>query len=124
MDEVEVKQTTILEDIKKLLNVLDDSFDDEILLHINGVISIFGQLWNTDGVTTIEKETIWDEYFNGIDFCAAKTLIYLKVKLIFDPPATSFAITAYEKQIADLEYRLIVQGDIEDEKKENDKDGT
>lgn len=118
----EVEQNTILNDIKILLNIGKDVevFDAELILHINSVLSVFGQLWNTNGITKIDKASKWEDYFKERQFEAVKELLFLKVKLIFDPPQTSFGIAAYEKQIADLEYRLIVQGDIEDEKQEKD----
>lgn len=120
MEDVKKDEGVILSDIKDLLNIPSESevFDNEILIHINSVISVFSQLWNTTGTLDVTKETTWSEYLAGREFNAVKSLVYLKVRLIFDPPTTSFTQTAIEKQIADLEYRLIVQGDIEDDKEE------
>ena len=40
-----------------------------------------------------------------------KNYIYLKVKLVFDPPQSSRVIESYENQIKELEFRINVEVD-------------
>lgn len=107
----------ILEDIKKLLNITDgiDVFDEELLIHINSTISIFGQLWNHNKDVVVDKKTTWEEYIGSVDFTAIRMLIYLTVKLNFDTPSNSFAIEAINKQVLELQYRLMYHGEFIDE---------
>ena len=37
---------------------------------------------------------------------SVKSYVFLKVRQLFDPPQTSYLITAVEKQIEELEWRL------------------
>jgi hypothetical protein len=53
-----------------------------------------------------DSETWANFVGDSLDINAVKTYIYLKVRLLFDPPTTSFAITAFENQAKELEWRL------------------
>lgn len=104
---------SILEDIKKMCSVApdDDSFDAEFILHINSVLSTLEQVgigmeggfWVDDAAAT------WDEFI-GVDprFNAVKGYVFLRVKILFDPPQTAHLLSAYERQIKELEWRLNV----------------
>ena len=105
--------TSILTSVKKNLG-LDESyefFDDDILLLINGVFATLNQLGlgPDDGFSISDKTTTWDAYLNGdLRLESLKTFVFLKVRLAFDPPATSFAIDAFNKQAEELLWRLSV----------------
>ena len=126
---------SILTSIKKLLGITEDyeHFDADIIIHIN---SIFGKL-NQLGVgpktpfkITGKIET-WDMFFKTwktgderMDIDYVKTYIYLKVRLIFDPPTSSAAAQAFQEEAAELEWRLGVQCDetwLEDEEVTTDE---
>ena len=54
---------------------------------------------------------VWDDFFEGVtdhQYNAVKSYIYLKVRQLFDPPTTSYLISAVERQITELEWRLNV----------------
>lgn len=101
----------ILPTIKKLLGIdeNDKSFDVDITMHINSALGTLQQLGvgPPDGFA-IEDDTATWATFLGTDFSMnpVKTYVYLRVRLLFDPPATSFAIDAYTKQCQELEWRL------------------
>lgn len=104
---------SILDSTKKVLGLeeSDTSFDLDIVLHINSVLAILTQI----GIGPVEGFTIEDstptwEAFVGTDkqLSFVKTYVYLKVRLVFDPPATSFAIDSFKEQIKELEWRLNV----------------
>lgn len=104
---------SILNSIKKLLNIEESNkdFDSELIININSVFMILGQLGLHDGAFRIEDSTTsWDEYLEeSDDLDAVKSYIYLKVKLIFDPPLNSSVMEAIKEQIRELEWRLNIQ---------------
>ena len=107
---------SILDSIKKLLGFDPDytAFDTDIMIHINSVIMGLEQLGvGNDNYQISSKDDTWGNYLAGtnINLEAVKSFIYLKVRLIFDPPATSFTIEAYQKQIAEYEWRLFLQAE-------------
>jgi len=64
-----------------------------------------------EDVYFIEDATAtWEDFTTDITFYSVvKTYIFLKVRLVFDPPGTSFHLAAIENQIRELEWRLSVQ---------------
>lgn len=103
---------SILTNVKKMLG-LDkdyDAFDMDVIIHINSVFSTLSQLGigPVNGFMIEDDILTWDDFFEASDprLNSVKTYVYLRVRLLFDPPATSFAITAMEKQIQELEWRL------------------
>lgn len=104
---------SILTSVKKNLGI-DESytfFDDDILLYINGVFSTLNQLGigPDDGFAIEDDTATWDTYLaDNLKLSSVKTYMYLKVRLLFDPPTTSFAIEALNRQAQELEWRLNV----------------
>ena len=109
----------ILESVKKVLGLATDYdvFDQDLILHINSVFSTLNQLGigPQQGFMIEDDEATW-ESFLGTDkrFNNVKTYIYLRVRLLFDPPGTSFAIDAIKEQIKELEWRLNAQREDEE----------
>lgn len=107
-------EDSILDSTKKALGLAGDYdvFDPEIIMHINSVFSILQQLGigPNEGFMIEGAEATWDTFLRGDKrLNSVKTYVFLKVRLLFDPPATSFLIAAYEKQITELEVRLNLQ---------------
>lgn len=105
--------TAILTDTKKALGFDSGytAFDLDITMHINSTLFTLQQLGvgPVDGLL-IEPTTPWSELTSDNHILGAvKTYVYLKVRSLFDPPATSFALDAIAKQIAELEWRINVQ---------------
>lgn len=89
----------------------DDSFDREIMTHINSVMLTLDQLGvgPAGGFVIFDEEAEWwDLLGDDPRLNAVRTLVHLKVKMIFDPPGTSFHINAVQDQIREMEYRLMV----------------
>lgn len=105
---------SILTSIKKLLGIAEDytEFDADIIMHINSVFMILYQLGvgPTKPFSISDKFKTWDDFIpeTSPQFEAVKTYIYQKVKLMFDPPSSSFVLSSVERQIAELEWRLNV----------------
>lgn len=105
---------SILNTIKQLLGIPieDTAFDTDIIVGINSALMALNQLGvGPDTVYNIQNnEQLWSSFLTDeAMYAAAKQYIYLKVKMVFDPPATSFVLEAMSRQIQELEWRLSVQ---------------
>lgn len=105
---------SILTNTKKVLGIEADyaAFDTDIVMHINSVFSTLNQLGigPVDGFAIEDAEATWDSFLEtDLRLNAVKTYMYLRVRLLFDPPSTSYHITSLKEQIQELEWRLNVQ---------------
>ena len=105
---------SILNSIKKMLGIpsTDLAFDEDILVNINSAFMTLNQLGvGPDTVYSINDATPkWIDFLtDSVMYSAVKTYIYLKVKIVFDPPGTSFLLDAMQRQIQELEWRLNIQ---------------
>jgi hypothetical protein len=107
---------SILSDIKQIIGAEPGftGFDIDIISAINttmlslqqlGVIEDDGFVYPTDG-------TEWTDLI-GTDknLNAVINYVALKVKLLFDPPTTSFSIENIKNVIEELEFRMNIQVD-------------
>lgn len=104
---------SILDSVKKTLGLASDytAFDPDVIMHINTVFVIFNGLGlgPTAGFQITDNTTTWDAYTStNLNLNAVKSDMYLRVKMMFDPPATSFVIDATNKISQELEWRLNV----------------
>lgn len=104
---------SILNSTKKMLGIDADydAFDMDVILHINSALSTLNQLGlGPEEGFMIEDETAeWGDLLeDDMRLNSVKSLIYLKVRLVFDPPSTSFVLEAMKEQINELEWRLNV----------------
>jgi hypothetical protein len=109
---------SILETTKKVLNVPSDygAFDVDVIMHINSVFSILNQLGigPTQGFAIEDESATWDSFLEGdLRLNSVKSYMFLRVRMLFDPPGTSFLLAAFEKQIAELEWRINAQREDE-----------
>ena len=105
---------SILTSIKKLLGIAKDykHFDDDIIMHINTVFLSLTQLGigPENGFSIEDDSAEWTEFLT-VDhklFEAAKSYVYLKVRLLFDPPTSSAVMEAINRNISEIEWRLTV----------------
>ncbi len=106
---------SILTSIKKLLGI-DASythFDPDLVMHINSVFTILTQLGvgPSNGFSITDAGEKWNDFISQEEpnnFSLIKSYMYLKVKLLFDPPLSSAAIDSINKQISEFEWRLNV----------------
>jgi hypothetical protein len=105
---------SILTSTKKILGV-DETytvFDQDIMIHINSVFSTLSQLGvGPDyGFEITGATETWGDFLNGDkNLNAVRTYVYLRVRLLFDPPTTGYLVEALKEQIKELEWRLNVQ---------------
>ena len=105
----------ILPSIKKLLGINPEytAFDTDIIIHINTVFAILNQLGiGPDGGFSIEHgyET-WADYTTAENENMVRTFVYLKVRLMFDPPTSSVLMDSINNTLAELEWRLYLEGE-------------
>lgn len=111
-------EASILTTVKKSLG-LDDAytaFDLDILLFTNSVFSTLNQIGvgPVNGFQIEDKSATWEDFLRDDPrLNNVKAFVYLKVRMLFDPPATSFAIAAMETQAKELEYRIYTFMEVE-----------
>ena len=111
-------ETSILKTVRKMIGPSQDYeyFDTDLIIFINTAIGILNTLGvgdpNDPFKITGESET-WSDYLGEEygDLEMIKTYIVLRVRLLFDPPATSFVLDAYKKEIDELGFRISVSVD-------------
>lgn len=104
-------EDSILKTTKKILGIdaSYEAFDLDIITHINMVFTTLNDLGVGDvlGFMIMSDEEKWQDFeSNLLQQNAVKTYVFLRVKLAFDPPQTSFHINALQEQIRELEWRL------------------
>lgn len=111
-------QDSILLTIKQMLGGLDPTYDSEfdldIITHINASLATLTQVGvgPEEGFEITDDTATWHDYIGDdkrLNFI--KRYIYADVKYSFDPPRTSFAFDAIEKQKEELLWRISIQVD-------------
>lgn len=110
---------SILNDIKKLLGIDNTytEFDTDIIIHINSVFMILNQLGvgPESGYRITGSLNTWSEFTdNEYEMESVKSYIYLKVRMMFDPPQSSALMQAMNEQIKEFEWRLNVANDVKE----------
>ncbi len=107
---------SILNSVKKLLGIAEEytQFDTDLVIDINSVFSILTQLGvgPQDGFSISDESTVWGDFLQDktlLEF--VKTYMYLKVKLLFDPPLSSAVMNSITQLISELEWRINVAVD-------------
>lgn len=112
---------SILTSIKKLIGISqeDKAFDADIIMHINSVFMTLNQLGvgPDDGFVIANDVDTWAKFLGDSSklIQAVKTYTYLKVKMVFDPPASSSALSAMQREADTYEWRIAHQIEMEKE---------
>ena len=110
---------SILKTIKSMLNIEEDisDFDQDLIVLINSSLSTLYQL----GIGSIPfkitgTDETWSQLLDGKEYYleSAKELIYIDVKLVFDPPLSSMVMDAYKERRAEDQWRIAAQVDMEE----------
>jgi len=109
-------QESILTSIKKMLGIAEDykHFDADIIMHINTVFMILMQLGvgPETGFSISDDTAVWGDFLSSPkQLEAVKSYIYLRVKMLFDPPTSGTVIQSTENLISELAFRLNVEVD-------------
>ena len=111
---------SILLTIKKMLGLEPEytPFDTDIIVLINSSLMRLHQLGigPKDGFRIANDKQTWSELVGDReDLNSIQEFIFIKTKLIFDPPATSFVIQAYNDRANELEWCLMVEKEYTDQ---------
>lgn len=107
---------SILTSIKKMLGIEESytHFDNELIVFINSVLGILFQLRvgpKDAPFTIIDKHQTWDEFMEDDQIETVKSYVFMKVKLLFDPPSSSVVLSSYEKLTQEFEWRCNVDSE-------------
>lgn len=108
---------SILSTVKKMLGIAEEytAFDIDLIVNINSVFLTLNQLGvGPEKPYRIEgSEETWADFLKNDreKFPGVETYVYLKTRLLFDPPTNSFLVDAMEKQCDELEWRLNIQAE-------------
>lgn len=104
---------SFLLEIKDLLGIPDTvtDFDNQLIMYINMVFEQLRQLgFGPELGYQISKDDQggWDQYLPDEFGIRDTVLIYmqLKVRVLFDPPSSSFVLESINRAIAEYEWRL------------------
>lgn len=106
---------SILNSVKKALGIVEyDFFDPDLIVHINSVFADLNQIGvgPDNGFSISDKSAVWSSFTaNDMLLQNVKSYMFLRVKLLFDPPASATVLNSYEKQINEFVYRMYVYTD-------------
>lgn len=106
---------SILISIKKLLGLMPEYtyFDDDIIVHINTAFAALNQLGvgPAEGFMIVDENSEWQDFTTETNLSMIKSYIYLKVRILFDPPTSSVLMDSITRSIAELEWRIYLEGD-------------
>jgi hypothetical protein len=111
---------SILTSVKKMLGIEEEytHFDTDLIIHINSVLSILTQIGigPSVGFMITDKTATWQDFIaDEENLTLVKSYVFLKVKLLFDPPLSSSVLECYKTQINEYEWRLNIAVEIKED---------
>lgn len=121
-----VDDSSILMTIKQMLNVAPEetAFDTQIAVFINSEFMTLGQLGIGPGYFPVRDANVkWTDFSKDPELIdTLKEYIYIRVRMMFDSPASSVMAESYNSKIAELQFRLNVQAEKAWEKNQNEEE--
>ena len=116
---------SILTSIKKLLGIAEDyeHFDQDLIIHINSVLSVLTQLGvgPSEGFSIKDENATWNDFIpEDKRLSSIRSYVYMKVKLLFDPPLSSSVMESMNRMISEFEWRLNVTAEPTQSNKEEE----
>ena len=105
---------SILQDVKRMLGIQPevDEFNIDIISHVNGAFFTLNQLGiGPNTPFSIDDTTTWSSFETCVPKDVVLDYLYMKTKLVFDPPAASNVFEAYKDRISELEFRMNIMVD-------------
>ena len=102
---------SILISIKKLhgISANDTSFDPDMIIHINSALMALSQLGvgPSRGYYIQDESSLWSDYISDdIIAEAVKSFVYVKVRLVFDPPSSPTVKEALKNAVDEYTWRI------------------
>lgn len=104
---------SILTSVKKLIGIdkEDTAFDPDVIMHINSSFLVLSQLGvgPDEGFYINDDTAVWTDFVsnNMLLLNYVKTFVYLKAKLVFDPPSSSIAVQSMQEMVKEHEWRIV-----------------
>lgn len=103
-------EQSILTSTKQLLGFESSYtvYDLDVITQINAHFAVLQQIGigPENGFMIMDATPTWSDFFTEHAMNMVKTYVFIKTKLIFDPPASPLAITALDKQADEQFWRL------------------
>lgn len=104
---------SILGSVKKMLGIPSEykNFDLDIIMHINSVLFILCQLGvgPESGYAISDDSDEWTDFIpEGTNLELVKSYVFMKVRLLFDPPQSSVVMESMNRMISEFEWRINV----------------
>ena len=123
-------EESILKTIKQLIGCPDDfeQFDLDLTIHINSAFAALTQLGvgPKEGYRITGPDNVWSEFEEDTQKSSLiKDYVYIKTRLLFDPPTSSALMDSLKEQLNEMEWRLYIMYypvSEDDKKGENDDD--
>ena len=108
--------TSILNSVKKQIGFDEDynHFDEDLILLINSALSVMTQVGvgPSEGFRINDSSSDWEDFLDDdprLDM--VKEYVFLRAKVIFDPPQSGSVLEAYQNRIQELEWRANIVAD-------------
>lgn len=124
-----IKNTdSILTSIKKLLGLTEEctEFDADIIMHINSVFLTLQQIGvgPEEGFAISDSSQTWNDFIpEGLILNSIKSYMSLKVRLLFDPPASSVVVESMNRMVDQFEWRINVAAESVTSTQSNGEEG-
>ena len=110
---------SILTSIKKMLGIEEsyEHFDADIIMHINSVLATLTQLGAgpESGFSISDKTATWSDFIgSATNLDAIRSYIYLKVRLLFDPPTVAAVLESMNRQASEYEWRINISAETQE----------
>jgi hypothetical protein len=114
-------EESILNSIKSLIGIQEDdtSFDYDILITINSILSVLTQVGvgPEEGYEITGSKETWSDFMaDDPKMSSVKSYVYMRVKMLFDPPLSSSVAESYNASIKEFEWRLNLEAETQGEK--------
>ena len=123
-------EASILKTIKQLIGCPDDfeQFDLDLIVHINSAFATLTHLGvgPKEGYRITGADNVWSEFEDDAQkLSLIKDYVYIKTRLLFDPPISGSLMDSLKEQLKEMEWRLYMLYDpiSEDDEKGKSDDG-
>ena len=123
-------EESILKTIKQLIGCPDDfeQFDLDLIVHINSAFATHTHLGvgPKEGYRITGADNAWSEFEDDAQkLSLIKDYVYIKTRLLFDPPTSGSLMDSLKEQLKEMEWRLCILYDpiSEDDEKGKSDDG-
>ena len=101
---------SILNDVKQAIGIVHsyEEFDPQLMVYINSAFATLHQLGYgpKEGICITGPEDKWSDHIKTNRLNFVRSYLIMKVHRSFDPPTSSIAMDALDKEIAEYEWRI------------------